>query len=187
MKDFELHRHAGQVPLDVLEFIGVKVLIIDVDNTLTDFHGDLLIPEVVDGLRSQGVADRFVGVGLASNGKSQERVNYIRDLVGEGLGIETYGVCAEVYPKKPDPAMGRAIADHFEVNPNETAVIGDRWVTDVTFGRRLGSRAIALCDKVGEGDAWGVPALRRIEAGIVMLEQVVRTAEDERSMPIIAS
>lgn len=185
MTTCDLYNHAGQVPLDVWEYRGVRVPIIDIDNTLTDFHGESLLPEVVEGLRSQNLADRFVGIGLASNGTEQRRVNYIRDLVKAELDVEVYGVSAETFPKKPNPAMGEDIAGHFDVETNELGVIGDRWWTDVRFGRKLGARAVAMCDKVGDGDAKGVPLLRIVESGLVIVERTIRTVEDNR-MPMAA-
>jgi predicted HAD superfamily phosphohydrolase YqeG len=182
MTKVELYEHAGLVRLDRWEKRGVRVPIIDIDNTLTSFRDMTLFPHVVDGLRSQGIADRFVGVGIAADYTDKERVRKIQGLVEMELGIETYAVCAPMDSKRPDPFMGEDIADYFDIETAQLGIIGDRWLTDVRFGQNLGAGAIALCNKVGEGDARFVPLLRFLEEKIVIIEQLSGLVVDNRQL-----
>ena len=83
---------------------------------------------------------------------------------------------AQGYASKPKPDMGLKVAEHFGVDPIQLGVIGDRLLTDVWFGHKLGAGAVALCAKAGEGDAKWVPTLRVLESGLIAIDRMVGRA-----------
>jgi predicted HAD superfamily phosphohydrolase YqeG len=174
MVSYERYEHAGQIPFNLWAYRGIKIPIFDKDSTLTSFHQDSFIPEVIEGLVANKVPDLFRGIALVSNSNDPKHIEAVAENLSDALdGMEVFGLCqAEIFGKarKPNPIMGEMVADHFEIKPEQLGVIGDRRLIDVRFGHRLGAGAIALCDKVGDGDQRGVPALRVLEDVIVSVE-----------------
>lgn len=169
---YSTHEHAGEVPLSIWRQRGIRALILDKDNTLSDFHGTTTLPYVIQGLKEQGIA-LFPNIAVVSNGEDSKAVSeFGKRLEGE-LGVSVLAVCVgDGFRRKPNPDMGNAVAACLGVTPDEIGVIGDRRLVDVTFGHRLGAGAIALCNKQGESDAFGVPIVRVIEGSIVRHETV---------------
>lgn len=172
---YETYEHAGQIPFKEWKGRGIKIPIFDKDGTLTSFHQDSFIPKVIDGLIAQDLPSLFPGIALVSNSSDREHIQIVAENLSDKLdGIEVYGLCkGEIFGKarKPTTIMGEWVADHFNVELSELGVIGDRRLVDVSFGKNLGAGAIALCDKVGEGDERGVPALRVVENVFVAYEK----------------
>jgi FMN phosphatase YigB (HAD superfamily) len=176
---YELFDHAGEIPFNRWELKGIRLPIFDKDNTLTSFHDDVLIQYVVDGLINNGLADIYHDIAIVSNSEDPQHIREVAGNLGEILGgVNVFSVSkGEGYNRKPDPEMGLVVAEHFNLTPNHLGVIGDRRLVDVKFGRRLNAGAIALCGKVGEGDARGVPLLRLLESTVVYLESGFRTTQ----------
>ena len=174
MVSYERYEHAGKIPLKRWKDQGIKIPLFDKDGTLTSFHQDGFIPEVIDGLIANGLPDLFQGIALISNSDDPKHIEKVAEDLMDALGgMEVYRLCQaelSVKARKPKSLMGEMAADHFMIDPSELGVIGDRRFVDVSFGKNLGAGAIALCSKVGEGDQKGVPAVRRIEDLIVSAE-----------------
>jgi len=170
---YERYDNAGEVPFAEWRKSGILIPVFDKDGTLTDANSLTLVEEVMDGLEQQGLAGIYPEIALASNNHDHGHVEEAADLVRTRLDIGVFAISrAQGYKSKPSGDMGFVIANHFEVQPKELGVIGDRRLTDVSFGRSFGAGAIALCDKAGEGDAPWVPQLRVIEAGIVAIDTI---------------
>jgi len=174
---YELYEHAGLVPLADWKARGVEIPVFDKDGTLAHANQFQLVDEAIEGLELQGLSSIYPAVALASNNHDADHVQTFAEQLESELDVEVFTVCrAEGHPRKPDPAMGLIIARHFGVRPDQLGLIGDRRLSDVGFGRRLGAGAIALCKKGGEGDARGVPILRLGESAIVCAERLMKVA-----------
>jgi FMN phosphatase YigB (HAD superfamily) len=179
MLSYEIYDNAGEVSLGLWKQTGIEAVLFDLDGTLTSFHDDVLNGDVVEGLRAQGLANIFPNVAIASNSTDAAQVRKVAKVFGETLGVNVYAVSktdAGGYLPKPHPEMGKAAAQNLRVSPNQLGVIGDRRLADVTFGHHLGAGAIALCEKVGMGDAKWVPSWRKLERPIVAAERQLRIA-----------
>jgi predicted HAD superfamily phosphohydrolase YqeG len=173
MAVYETYENAGQIPFEEWSARGIQVPIFDKDATLTSFHQDTFIPEVMEGLIANKLTDFFPRIALVSNSNDAPHIHAVaKSLSLELGGIEVFGLCQAQggIALKPNRMTGLIVADHFEVKPYELGVIGDRRLVDVSFGKKLGAGAIALCDKVGEGDQKGVPLVRFLEKVIVSFE-----------------
>lgn len=165
MFTYERYNHAGEIPLDKWYRRGVEVLILDKDGHLAPYNSNVYEPEVINGLIANGIQRFIRGVGLVSNNSDPNHVREFGKQLSEAFGgLEVFTVCqADEAHRKPHPGMGLVVADHFGVTPEQIGVSGDRRFIDVTFGRKLGAGAIALCEKVGDGDHFLVPPIRFIE------------------------
>jgi HAD superfamily hydrolase (TIGR01662 family) len=189
MATYERYEHAGQIPFEEWRLKGVEIPIFDKDNTLTSFHDNAFIPGVIDGLLANGLPDYYRQIALVSNSSDGAHIAKVAEDLSQDLdGITVFPLCqAEIggrLARKPHTIMGEMVASHFNIRPDQLGVIGDRRFIDVKFGKKLGARAIALCDKVGEGDQKGVPTLRVIEGVVVSFEERLGIAANRRQTSV---
>lgn len=168
MFKYELVKHAGEVRYEDWAAAGVRLPIFDKDGTLTAVNDANLLEDVLSALQQHKLGRFFEKIAVVSNNHDVAAVeNFGRKLEAElGVGVlavaKNHGFDSRLN-KKPHPAMGLVVAEWAGLEPHQMGVIGDRRYTDVGFGRKLGVARIALCEKMGEGDARWVPTLRRIE------------------------
>ena len=164
--------HAGQVPYESWRKSGIEIIAFDKDGTLGGIDDPQIHPEVLDALHNQQLAVHFPRVAIISNNPKTEHIKTYAETFKAALGLDEVLAVSpnQELKRKPHPAMGQYVAGHFQVDPSAIGIVGDRYFTDVLMARRMGAGAVALCDKIGEGDGKWVPALRYIEAGIIALE-----------------
>lgn len=144
---YERYEHAGQIPFAEWSDSGILVPVFDKDGTLTHANRSDFVDEVINGLAAQELPDIFPDIALVSNNHDHNHVVEFSDLLRVRLGIRVFAISrAQGYRSKPDPEMGLEVAKHFDVTPDRLGVIGDRRLTDVSFGRNIGAGAIALCN-----------------------------------------
>jgi HAD superfamily phosphatase (TIGR01668 family) len=106
---------------------GLSAALLDLDNTLVQWHGDDVQSDVAEWLQDLKAAGlRFC---LASNTHRPRRLAAL----GEALGVPY-----EMGVAKPWPAGLRRCLSRLEASPAETAMIGDQIFTDVWGGNRCG-------------------------------------------------
>lgn len=176
MQRYELVRDAGEVDYRQWAERGVKAVLFDKDGTLTHANQLDLIDDVIERLRGQELNQLFTHIGISSNNHDPKAVKDLADLLQKGLDIGVVALSRGQYKKKPHPEMGLVAAAKLGIEPSELGIVGDRRYTDVGFGINVGARAIALCEKAGEGDARFVPAIRRLEKVWVGAERAMRRA-----------
>ena len=117
---------------DFLASIGVKGIVLDVDNTLEPYeHPDpgAHVKDWIDALRSAGIS-----AAIVSNNNA-ERINRFNSTLG-----------LPAYPKGGKPfkkSVIRAMAD-MGTTPETTILMGDQIFTDVWAARNAGIRAILV-------------------------------------------
>lgn len=131
MPDYMFDRFDDITP-EFLAQIGVRGLIIDIDNTLVtydDAEPTAAVHKWFDGLRGAGITAALV----SNNGHAR---------------VTSFNVplALPAYPNSKKPsrrALRRAMADMGR-KPEETAMLGDQLLTDVLAAKRLGIRAIVV-------------------------------------------
>ncbi len=111
---------------------GIKAVLLDIDNTLTQHNGT----EPYDGVREWVDSIKSAGVKAAiiSNAKDENRVR----LFAEKLGIDDY----IWHAKKPSKKGFLYLAKVLRVNKSEVLVIGDQLFTDI-LGANLAGLAVS--------------------------------------------
>ena len=176
MPSYELHNNAGTINYAEWKDNGIELPVFDKDGTLTNFNSLQFVPDVIEGLK-ENLVGVYQAIAIVSNNHDSNHFKKFCNLLEDELGIDVFGVCrADGYASKPNPEMGIAVAKNFGLRQEQLGIVGDRRYTDVKFGRKLGAGAIVLCAKVGEGDAKGVPSLRRFERGVIRLEKLLQFA-----------
>lgn len=133
----------GAVTPDFLRRLGARLLLADLDYTLAPKR----VPEPDDALRAWVSALREGGVTpvILSNNRSPARVErFCRD-----LGVRYVGHAGKPGRRGFEEAMRLAGA-----TPPETAMLGDKLLTDVLGAKRCGVTSLMVEPKGGPVGAW---------------------------------
>ena len=121
-----------EISPEFLSGIGIKALLIDIDNTLAPYEQDLPDEHILawfDALDKNGIKATLV----SNNGR--ERV----ELFNSRLGLPAYFKSGKPFAKNLKKAMQNMGSD-----ATNTAMLGDQVLTDVVAGKHIGLRAIIV-------------------------------------------
>lgn len=131
MPDFVLEK-AYDVTVAGLKKHGIKVVFVDLDNTLIAWNNPDGTPEMRQWL--QDLQEAQIPVVVVSNNK-YERVK---------RAVAPFGVDFESYALKPFTfGMERALK-RFDVKREEVVMIGDQLMTDIRAAKRAGLRSVLV-------------------------------------------
>ncbi|HEY5112514.1 MAG TPA: YqeG family HAD IIIA-type phosphatase [Coriobacteriia bacterium] len=139
------------IDLDALRLAGVRVLLLDLDNTLLARDTNVVPPEL--RVWVAGLTDRGFRVCLLSN-NWHERAR----IVAEELGLDLVD-----HAVKPLPFAFLRALSRVGGRAREAAVIGDQLFTDILGGKLLGMRTV-LVQPLSATDLTHTLLLRRLEA-----------------------
>ncbi|MEL6159104.1 MAG: YqeG family HAD IIIA-type phosphatase [Cyanobacteria bacterium J06623_5] len=111
---------------DILQKMGLKGLILDVDETIVPVRQQQLDPAVQQWLQD---IKKIVPLALVSNNVGYERIRSI----AEGVGAPFVASAG-----KPSRRKLRIAAQEMDLPLEQIAMVGDRLFTDVLAGNRLG-------------------------------------------------
>lgn len=127
-----IFEHFYDVTPEFLHSVGLRFLVLDIDNTLEPYENDTPSEQVVawlQSLREKGIECAFV------SNNSKERVEFFNDQ----LSRPAYYKARKPLKKNVVKAMNCLGADS-----SSTAVMGDQIFTDVWAARNAGVKAILL-------------------------------------------
>ncbi|HEL2714139.1 TPA: YqeG family HAD IIIA-type phosphatase [Streptococcus suis] len=128
MPDFALEK-AYDVTVESLKKHGIKVVFVDLDNTLIAWNNPDGTPEMRQWLHD--LQDAGIPVVVVSNNK-YERVK---------RAVEKFGIEFEAFALKPFTfGINRALK-RFDVQPYEVIMIGDQLMTDIRAAKRAGLKS----------------------------------------------
>ena len=131
MPDFALEK-AYDVTVDSLKKHGIKVVLVDLDNTLIAWNNPDGTPEMRQWLHD--LRDAGIPVVVVSNNKN-ERVK---------RAVEKCGIEFEAFALKPFTfGINRALK-RFNVQPHEVVMIGDQLMTDIRAAKRVGLKSVLV-------------------------------------------
>lgn len=145
----------AELDLDLLERSGVRGAIIDVDDTLTPWHGREVYPPVANAYAL--LKQRFK-VGILSN-CGPKRYAELQEIFAD-VPIVPHGT------RKPGTAgFSKALA-LLGCQAGETVMIGDRLLTDVLGANRAGIRPV-LVEALGTPEPVVLTVVRKVERGLL--------------------
>ncbi|HEM3529081.1 YqeG family HAD IIIA-type phosphatase [Streptococcus suis] len=131
MPDFALEK-AYDVTVESLKKHGIKVVFVDLDNTLIAWNNPDGTPEMRQWLHD--LRDAGIPVVVVSNNK-YERVK---------RAVEKFGIEFEAFALKPFTfGINRALK-RFDVQPYEVIMIGDQLMTDIRAAKRAGLKSVLV-------------------------------------------
>ena len=132
-----------QITPELLQSRGIRLLLSDLDYTLAPksvSRPDQAVRDWLGRLQAAGIR-----VMILSNNRSPVRVErFCRD-----LGIDYVG-----HAGKPSPRGFRAAMEKAGVTPQQTAMLGDKLLTDVLGANRSGVLAVMVEPMGGPKGAW---------------------------------
>ena len=141
------------ITIQFLKKQNIKLLILDVDNTLIDYHQNFAeeVKQWLKNLQGQGMK-----LYLLSNSNKKEKVKKIAD---------EFGIPYRIFAKKPLKSGFLKVQKQMKEKTENIAVIGDQIFTDVIGGNRCGFFTI-LVKPIHEKDYWFTAWKRPIEEKI---------------------
>ena len=142
-----------EITIQFLKKQNIKLLILDVDNTLIDYHQNLSeeVKQWLKDLQGQGMK-----LYLLSNSNKKEKVKKIAD---------EFGIPYRIFAKKPLKSGFLKVQKQMKEKTENIAVVGDQIFTDVIGGNRCGFFTI-LVEPIHERDYWFTAWKRPIEEKI---------------------
>lgn len=131
MPDFALER-AYDLTVEDVKKEGIKVVFVDLDNTLIAWNNPDGTPEMRQWLHD--LKDAGIPVVVVSNNK-YERVK---------RAVEKFDIDFEAFALKPFTfGINRALK-RFDVAPSEVVMIGDQLMTDIRAAKRAGLKSVLV-------------------------------------------
>lgn len=128
--------------LESLTKNNIKLLILDVDNTLAA-HDELDPNYLVVQFIQRVIQAGLIPVVISNN--NEERVSRF----AKGLGVAYYS-----FATKPLKRTYRKLLADFQVDPRQCAVVGDQLLTDVLGGNRMKMMTILTSPLVSKDITW---------------------------------
>lgn len=152
------------ITLEILNKYNINSLILDVDNTLSTHHGQVL----TDGLSEWLVYMKENGIFLTVLSNSKEaRVKPFAEKIG--LDYISLGL-------KPLPFGFLRAIKKYGLKRKTTAIVGDQIFTDILGGNLVGLRTVLLTPIKLE-TTWGFKFKRKVERLVYKLYKIKNTEE----------
>lgn len=152
------------ITIEILNKYGITALILDVDNTLSTHHGQVLtegLPEWLDLMRQNGIK-----MTVLSNSNSKRLTPFAKKI---GLDFISLGL-------KPLPFGYIRALKRLGTKKSETAIVGDQLFTDIMGGNFVGITTVLLTPIKLE-TSLRFRSKRRVERFVMKKLNIVNTEE----------
>ncbi len=139
------------IDLNELKSLGVEAMLFDLDSTLMASRAGKYSDEVLGWL--EGVRKDFF-VGVVSNNSNQNYMDKVRS-------VSDFPVLCSA--KKPDIARALDFMKEHGLVCEKTVLVGDRPLSDILCGKKLGCRTILVDSITAGSEHWIVRFARKLE------------------------
>lgn len=129
--DFNL-KNIYEIDLELLKNQGVKAILFDLDSTIMVSKSATYTEETQVWLGE--VAKHFF-VAVISNNTKNEYIEKVQS-------ISNFKIIGNA--KKPSRKVVRKLLSEIDLAPHEVVIVGDRPLTDILVGKRLGAKTILV-------------------------------------------
>ena len=139
------------IDLEDLKSQGIKALLFDLDSTIMASKSASYFAETREWL-DKVKRDFFVAVISNNNNPAyEEKVRAVSD----------FPMLFDA--KKPNAKAGLKFLQEYSINPKEAVMVGDRPLTDVLFGKKLGCKTILVDSITAKTEKKVVRLVRKLE------------------------
>lgn len=129
--DFNL-KNIYEIDLEHLKKMGIKVIFFDLDSTIMISRSGEYLEETEHWLKK---VDEDFFIAVISNNKKCEYLEKVRS-------ISSFQIIGDA--KKPSTKAMRKLLSKICIKPHEVVIVGDRPLTDILAGKRLGAKTILV-------------------------------------------
>lgn len=137
-------RSLREVDFRQLQQNGIKYIAFDADSTLVNFRGRVIDPQTRQFLLKQ--RPLFRDWCIATN-------RFTHDLQPLGKSINAPVIQASIIMRKPHRNFFNHVIKHFDCQPGEIAMIGDKLLADIWGAKRIGMKTVWV-EKIGHDSPW---------------------------------
>lgn len=148
--DYNL-KNIYEINLEELKNNGIKLLMFDLDSTIMVSKSGKYLPKTVEWLEN---VKRDFKIVVVSNNNSSEYLDKVRKI----SDFDILGSCA-----KPDISIIKNYMHTQGFNEKECVIIGDRPLTDILCGKKLGCYTILVGSINAENENYPTKFVRWLE------------------------
>ncbi len=152
-----------EINLDALLQMGVLGLILDLDNTIRVPHSKQFEGWVIEWLKR--TLQKGFQLAIVTNNPRRHYAELVqKQLIEANLDIPVLGNAAK--PRRKKLCEVEALLN---LQPEQLAIIGDQFITDMLVGKRRGLRVLILVDSMSKGqESWLIRLCRKIDRSFII-------------------
>ena len=153
--DFNL-KNIYEIDLNLLKNMGIKAIFFDLDSTIMvsksgEYH------EKTEKWLAEVDKDFFIAV--ISNNKKCEYLEQVRS-------VSNFQIIGNA--KKPSTKAMKKLLSKICIKPNEVVIVGDRPLTDILAGKRLGAKTILVGSINADNEGLATRFVRWLERRFIL-------------------
>lgn len=148
--DYNLKR-IFDINLTELKEAGVKAMLFDLDSTLMASKSGVYSEEIINWLN---IVRKDFFIAVVSNNKNEEYINKVKQISDFPLLFKA---------GKPDTNAVKKFLQEHNLSEKECVLVGDRPLTDILCGKRLGCKTILVDSITCDTEAKIVRFVRALE------------------------
>lgn len=151
--DYNL-KNIYEIDFEQLKNQGVKCLMFDLDSTVMRSKSATFMPETISWFNS---FLKDFEVAIISNNPNKEYIEKVSKIAP----------CRVIgNANKPNPKIAENYLEEINIKPEQAAMIGDRPLTDILVGKRLGCKTI-LVGSINPNENWPTRLVRALERSTI--------------------
>lgn len=128
---------------------GITCVLLDVDSTITPWLETTVGQKIIEKLTSARHAGiTHIALVTNSNKRNIERIASI----AKQIGADAYFLPQSFRERKPRPSLIRQAMETLDLPPNQIAMVGDKYGTDMLAAKRAGVARAAWVNRLGDAD-----------------------------------
>lgn len=129
--DFNL-KNIYEIDLEALKEMGIKAMLFDLDSTIMVSKSGEYLEQTEEWLKK--VSEHFF-IAVISNNKKLEYIEKVQS-------ISSFQIIGNA--NKPSRKVIKKLLTKIELEPEQVVIVGDRPLTDILAGKRLGAKTILV-------------------------------------------
>lgn len=151
--DYNL-KNVYEIDFEELKSMGIKCIMFDLDSTIMVSKSATFLPETIEWFNT--FLKDFKVVIISNNFNKEYIENASRIAPCRVIGAA----------RKPNPKVMKAYLDEIGIKPEEAVMVGDRPLTDILGGIRLGCKTI-LVGSINPNENWPTKLVRALERSTI--------------------
>lgn len=153
--DFVLN-NIYEIDLEMLKTKGIKSIFFDLDSTIMVSKSATYLEETEKWLKK---VDKDFFIAVISNNKKCEYLDKVRS-------VSSFQIIGDA--KKPSTKAIRKLLSKINMTPKQVAIVGDRPLTDILAGKRLGAMTILVGSINAKNEGFWTKLVRKLERAVAL-------------------